>query len=123
MRWILLIIASLCEICWFYCIAYLNHVSWEELSNFSFIHREDAGLVALSILGYAGFGIANLILFTKALRQIAPAVAFSVWTGLALAGITLVDGLFLNIQLSVWQIGSIGLILIGVVGLKFYGNT
>jgi quaternary ammonium compound-resistance protein SugE len=123
MRWLFLILASVCEICWFYCISYLNQVTVGELLDFSFINRKDASLISLSVVGYAGFGIANIFLFAKALQKIPAAIAFSVWSGLALAGITLFDGLFMNIQLNFYQIGSIGLIIVGVIGLKFYGNT
>lgn len=123
MRWLFLILASVCEICWFYCISYLNQVTVGELLDFSFINRGNAGLIALSVVGYAGFGVANIILFAKALQKIPAAIAFSVWSGLALAGMTLFDGLLMHVQLNFYQLGSIGLIIIGVIGLKFYGNT
>lgn len=123
MRWLFLILASICEICWFYCISYLNEVTVQELLSFSFIYRPDSILIALSIVGYAGFGIANIVFFAKALQKIPAAVAFSVWSGLALAGMTLLDGLFMHVSLNLYQIGCIGLIILGVIGLKFYGNT
>jgi quaternary ammonium compound-resistance protein SugE len=81
------------------------------------------GLISLSLAGYIGFGIANMLFFVKAIQKIPASIAFSIWTGLALTGITLVDGLFIHIELSIAQIISIFLILVGVIGLKFYGNT
>lgn len=72
----------------------------------------------VAILGYIGFGIANIILFAKAIQKIPPAIAFSVWTGLALTGITLMDVILKNISFNYWQLISIVLILAGVIGLK-----
>src|ERR1700741_1923395 len=102
MHWLFLILAATCEMLWFYCIAYLNKFSLKEITHLEFMQREDAWWILGAILGYIGFGIANMIFFAKSIQKIAPAVAFSVWTGLALVGITLSDGLFGGIELS-WQ--------------------
>ena len=64
-----------------------------------------------------------MLLFMKAMQKIPASIAFSIWTGVALVGITIIDGLFLHINLSLLQIGSIAFIIIGVVGLKRYVNT
>lgn len=123
MRWIYLILASCCEIAWFYCIGYLNQLTFRELYTFSFLQKEDVYLTIVAVVGYILFGIANMLLFMKAIQKIPASIAFSIWTGVALVGITIIDGLFLNINLTVQQIGSIALIIIGVIGLKRYGNT
>jgi quaternary ammonium compound-resistance protein SugE len=123
MRWIYLILASCCEIAWFYCIGYLNKLTFRELYTFSFLQKEDVYLTIVAVVGYILFGIANMLLFMKAIQKIPASIAFSIWTGVALVGITIIDGLFLNINLTVQQIGSIALIIIGVIGLKRYGNT
>jgi quaternary ammonium compound-resistance protein SugE len=123
MRWIYLILASCCEIAWFYCIGYLNKLTFRELYTFSFLQKEDVYLTIVAIVGYILFGIANMLLFMKAIQKIPASIAFSIWTGVALVGITIIDGLFLNINLTIQQIGSIALIIVGVIGLKRYGNT
>ena len=123
MRWIYLILASCCEIAWFYCIGYLNKLTFRELYTFSFLQKEDVYLTIVAIVGYILFGIANMLLFMKAIQKIPASIAFSIWTGVALVGITIIDGLFLNINLTIQQIGSIALIIIGVIGLKRNGNT
>lgn len=122
MRWLFLILAAICEMLWFYCIAYLNKFTLEEITNLDLLHAEHGWWVIGAIVGYAGFGIANMIFFTKSVRRIPAAVAFSVWTGLALVGITLCDGLFRGVDLYWPQIGCIVLILAGVMGLKFYSK-
>lgn len=122
MHWIFLILASICEMLWFYCIAYLNNLSFKELAKMQWMNNPDGWWTIVAIIGYAGFGVANMIFFAKSIQRIAPGVAFAVWTGVALAGITLSDAVFRGVDMSPQQIISIGLILIGVVGLKFYSK-
>jgi quaternary ammonium compound-resistance protein SugE len=86
------------------------------------MNAEHGWWVLGAIAGYAGFGVANMLFFAKSIRKIAPAVAFAVWTGLALVGITLCDGLFRGVELYWPQIGCILLILTGILGLKFYSK-
>ena len=118
MRWIYLILASCCEVMWLYCVAYLNKLSWEQLSGFSFVNEENSGWIFASIIGYIGFGLANVILFAKAIAKISPSVAFAVWTGLALVGVTLIDFLWKDIRFNYLQLISIMLILGGIIGIK-----
>ena len=118
MRWIFLILASCCEVMWLYCVAYLNKLSWEQLSSFSFVNEDNGGWVIASIIGYAGFGIANVILFAKAIAKIPASVAFAVWTGLALVGVTIIDFLWKDISFNYLQLVSIVLILVGIIGIK-----
>ena len=118
MRWIYLILASCCEVMWLYCVAYLNKLSWEEISGFTFINNENSFWILASIAGYAVFGIANVILFAKAIAKIPPSIAFAAWTGLALVGITVIDFLWKNISFNYLQLISIALILGGIIGIK-----
>lgn len=103
---------------WLYCVAYLNKLSWEQLSSFSFVNEDNGGWVMASIIGYAGFGIANVILFAKAIAKIPASVAFAVWTGLALVGVTIIDFLWKDISFNYLQLVSIVLILVGIIGIK-----
>ncbi len=119
MHWIFLILAAVCEMLWFYCIAYLNKYTFNELISLSFLEEPNGWWTVASIAGYAILGVANMVLFAKAIQKIVPSIAFAVWTGLALAGITLSDGLIRNIPFSWTQITSICLIILGVIGLKF----
>ncbi len=103
---------------WLYCVAYLNKLSWKQLSSLSFVNEENNGWIFASIIGYASFGIANVILFTKAVAKISPSIAFAAWTGLALVGITVIDFLWKDISFSYLQLVSITLILGGIIGIK-----
>jgi quaternary ammonium compound-resistance protein SugE len=118
MHWLFLILASVCEICWLYCIRYLNFVSAGELLTLQFIHKENSWLIIFALLGYAGFGIANVLLFSMAMKKIPASTAFSTWTGLALCGTTLVDAYFLHLDFTVEQGIFMVLICAGILGLK-----
>lgn len=124
MRWIFLILASCCEVLWFYCIAYLNQFTFKELYTFCNpgegrdIYSDNWMLILGAIMGYVAFGIANMLFFARAIQKIAPAIAFSVWTGLALVGITVMDVVLKDISFNFWQAISIALILAGIAGVK-----
>lgn len=118
MQWLFLILASCCEVLWFYCIAYLNHLKFRDLYTLSFLQSDNWLWILLAIIGYAAFGVANMIFFSKAVQKIAPAIAFAAWTGLALVGITLMEATFQDIQLNYWQGISMLFILIGIIGIK-----
>lgn len=118
MQWIFLILASCCEILWFYCIGYLNQLSFKDLYTLAFLRMDNALLLIVAILGYIVFGIANVIFFSKAIQKISASVAFAVWTGLALAGITVADFFIKDVHFNIIQILSIISILIGIIGIK-----
>ncbi|MCZ2443013.1 MAG: hypothetical protein LC101_04480 [Flavobacteriales bacterium] len=118
MHWILLFLASVCEVCWLYCIRYLNQVDIQSVTSFSFIHEKEGWLFIVAVLGYAGFGIANVLLFSSALKKIPASAAFGIWTGMAIVGNTVVDYSIFDIQFSLNQ-GIFALILcIGILGLR-----
>ncbi len=118
MQWLFLILASCFEILWFYCIAYLNNLKFSDLYTLSFLRSDNWILVLLAIAGYAAFGVANMVFFSKAVQKISPAIAFAVWTGVALLGITTIDAVLQDIQINLWQWISIVSVLIGVIGIK-----
>jgi quaternary ammonium compound-resistance protein SugE len=72
----------------------------------------------LPLLGYVGFGVANVYFFSLATKTIPMAVAFAVWTGVALLGAVLVDTFFFK-EPSTWkQLLFMTLIVVGVIGLR-----
>lgn len=118
MQWLFLILASICEICWLYCIRYLNNVSFESLVSLSFVQHPNSGWIIASLAGYAGFGVANVFLFSLAMKKIPASTAFGVWTGIALCGSTLVDAYLLKLDFTVAQGIFMILICAGIIGLK-----
>jgi quaternary ammonium compound-resistance protein SugE len=118
MSWMYLFIASLMEICWMYSLKSLDFgrirtAPWAEaLSDAS------PWQALLPLLGYVGFGVANVYFFSLATKTIPMAVAFAVWTGVALLGAVLVDTFFFK-EPSTWkQLLFMTLIVVGVIGLR-----
>lgn len=71
------------------------------------------------------YGSASLALYGLCFAFMAPAiktipvgVAYAVWSGLGLVGIAVLSQMFFEQKLSPAQIGFMGLILIGAVGLN-----
>ncbi len=65
--------------------------------------------------------IVSVVLLGAALRQLPVSIAYAVWTGIGAAGTAAIGMTLLNEPASLWRIACIGLILAGVLGLKF-GN-
>lgn len=119
MRWLFLILASCCEIGWFYSIRYLNHLSFEQIYKFHFLDDENAIGVIIALIGYVLFGILNIIFFAKAIQKIPASVAFAVWTGFALLGSTMIDVFVLKEDITFTQELCVLCILVGIVGMKY----
>jgi multidrug transporter EmrE-like cation transporter len=118
--WLFLIFAAICEAGWFQCIRKMNTLSFEGLLDGSILYVWGDELFAFtwSIGGYVTLGILNAWLFYKALKHVSASVAFSVWTGVALALMVGIDA-FIGQQLpDVLQLICLLAILIGVLGLK-----
>jgi small multidrug resistance pump len=71
------------------------------------------------------YGLASIVLFagcfwalSHVLTRIPVGVAYALWSGLGITLISLTGWLFLRQSLTLTQIGFIGLILLGVVGLN-----
>jgi quaternary ammonium compound-resistance protein SugE len=74
----------------------------------------------------AGFAICALISFTLlnvALRELEVGPAYAVWTGIGAAGAATVGMAFLGDAVSAAKLVSIGLIILGVIGLNLSGVT
>jgi quaternary ammonium compound-resistance protein SugE len=118
MHWLFLILASVCEICWLYCIRYMNQLSINELLSLEVFSKDDGWLAVVSIVGYAGFGVANVILFSAALKKIPASAGFGIWTGLAILGNTVIDHWVLGVDFSMLQGVFAFLLLAGILGLR-----
>jgi quaternary ammonium compound-resistance protein SugE len=118
--WIYILIASSCEIGWIYSLKYFN---FKQLMTFRitrlFVSWENFLLLAPG-LGYIGFGVGNIIFFSKAMKHIPASAAFATWMAVALIGVKLVDVLVLKETVSLPNIVFMTLIVIGIIGLKIY---
>jgi len=101
MAWAILVVAGLCEIAWAVGLKYTD----------GFTRPWPTTLVVVAM-------IASVWLLAIALRTIPVGTGYAVWTGIGAVG-TAVLGMFLfNESRDMLRVGSIMLILAGIVGLK-----
>lgn len=118
MAWLFLILASLMETAWFMCIRALRKVDFGALKQGRMEDFLGDGWALVALVGYGVFGVLNAWFLFKAMKHIPSSTAFGVWTGLALAEITLVDAWWLDLPLSLGHFVCMSLLLWGVLGLK-----
>ncbi|MBC7936581.1 MAG: hypothetical protein H7Y86_14620 [Rhizobacter sp.] len=118
MAWIYLFIASLFEIAWTYSLKLLDMRKVGDIKWLYFFNNPAGLIVLLPLLGYIFFGLANIICFSAAIKSIPAATAFSVWMGITLIGLKIVDISIFKQPYHLSQFFFIALILVGIVGLK-----
>jgi quaternary ammonium compound-resistance protein SugE len=74
----------------------------------------------LPLLGYIFFGLGNIYFFSLAMKDIPASTAFAVWMALALIFTKVVDVVIFQQPYNLQQIVFTILILIGIVGMKWY---
>jgi len=67
--------------------------------------------------------LANLFVLSQALKLLPTALAYSVWTGLGACGVALVGYFLQGESFGSAKVASIGMILLGVVGLRFFSTA
>ena len=65
---------------------------------------------------------ASLYLLSRALRTIPVGTGYAVWTGIGAAGTALIGMLLLGEPRTLARLACIGLILVGVIGLRVFPN-
>lgn len=74
----------------------------------------------IPFIGYILFGIANIYLFSLAIKQLPTAIAFAVWTATTLIFIKIAELIFFKQNISFVEIFFMLLIMAGILGLKIY---
>ena len=105
MAWIHLIVAGLLEIFWAICLKYTDGFSklWP------------------SVLTIAGM-IASFYFLAQALKTIPVGTGYAIWTGIGAAGTAILGIAVLGDSAAPVRILCIGLILVGVVGLRLVSD-
>lgn len=67
------------------------------------------------------FYLGSIVALTLALRKIDVSVAYAIWSGVGTAAIAVIGILFFQENISAIKIGSIALIVIGVIGVNMGG--
>jgi quaternary ammonium compound-resistance protein SugE len=104
MAWLTVIVAGIFETC------------------FAVLLKKSQGLTRL--WPTAGFAVCALISFgllTFALKKLEVGSAYAVWTGIGATGTAIVGMMALGESVSALKLISIGLILLGVIGLNLAG--
>lgn len=101
MAWLILVVAGLFEIAWAIAMKKLQGGSRPWLFAF---------MVATMV--------ASFVLLSRAMRDLPVGTAYAVWTGIGAAGTALLGILLFGEPASAARLGSIALIVAGIVGLK-----
>ncbi|MEH6564259.1 MAG: quaternary ammonium compound efflux SMR transporter SugE [Halopseudomonas sp.] len=103
MAWVILFLAGIFEVGWAVGLKYTDGFSrlWPSLLTLS------ALLISFALLGVA-------------MKTLPMSTAYAVWVGIGMLG-TAVLGLLLGDSMSLLRLASLGLITLGVLGLKMTG--
>jgi quaternary ammonium compound-resistance protein SugE len=120
LAWIYLLFAATCETAWTFCLKFIKFSDLKTLRFINF-YRWHGGLpVLIPFVGYILFGLANIYLFSMAIKQIPTATAFAVWTATTLIFIKAAELVFFNQRISLAEVFFMLLIMVGIMGLKIY---
>lgn len=104
MTWTLVFLAGLLEVGWAVGLKYTDGFS-----------RPVPTLLTVAAM------LASLVLLALAMRQLPVGTAYAVWVGIGAVG-TVIAGVFLfDESLSLARLASVGVIVVGVLGLKYAG--
>lgn len=106
MAWLILGIAVFTEICWALSLKWAAGLATWQASIVP---------IALSFL--------NMGLLALAMRGIPAGTAYAVWTGLGAVGVIIGGILFFGDRVNGVQMGFMALIVVGVVGTKFFASA
>jgi small multidrug resistance pump len=70
-----------------------------------------------SVLAFALYGL-SIVFLTLALRKIGIATAYAIWSGIGTAAIAVIGITYFKEPANIWKVLSLGLIILGVVGLN-----
>jgi quaternary ammonium compound-resistance protein SugE len=102
MSWTLLFLAGLLEVAWAIGLKYSE--------GFSRLWPSVATVIAMA---------ASMALLGMALRQLPLGTAYAVWVGIGAAGTVILGIMLFGESTSMLRLTCVGLIVLGVIGLKF----
>ena len=104
MEWIMLLLAGIFEVTWAVAMKYAD--------GFTRLLPS-----AVTVAGY----LASAVFLAMAMKKLPLGTAYAMWTGFGIVGTTLLGLLLFQERLSLPQAGCVGLIVLGIVGLKLLG--
>jgi quaternary ammonium compound-resistance protein SugE len=119
LAWIYLVLAATCETAWTFCLKYMKFSDLKTLRFINFFSWSGGLPVLIPFIGYLLFGLANIYLFSLAIKQIPTAIAFAVWTATTLILLKIAEVSFFHTRISLVEVFFMLVIMIGIFGLKF----
>lgn len=105
MKWLMLLLAGIFEIAWAIAMKYSNGFS----------------IVIPSIITVITY-LLSAVFLAYALKYLPLGMAYAMWVAFGIIGTTILAVLLFNEKLTIFQIISLILIIIGVVGLKLFAK-
>ena len=105
MKWLMLLFAGIFEIIWAVAMKYSNGFS----------------VLIPSIITAAAY-ILSAVFLAMALKYLPLGIAYVMWVAFGIAGTSILGVLLFNEKLTLLQLISIILIIIGVIGLKLFAK-
>jgi len=106
MAWILLAFAGLLEIVW--------AIGLKQSKGFTVLVPSVVTIVAM---------VLSFSLLAQALRTLPVGTAYAVWTGIGTVGATILGMVFFGEPRDISRVLCIGLIVFGILGLKFISSS
>ena len=116
--WIYIIIAALFQTFWGITLKILDFkkiitmISAGQIFNLEFV------LTLIPLLLYFGIGLVIVMVISKAYKLMPMSIVYAYWMGLTLVFQSVIDLLYFNEHFEWIQFGFLGLILIGIIGMK-----
>lgn len=121
MAWLYLLLAATCETAWTFSLKFMKFSDLKTLRFINFYKWQGGLPILLPFISYILFGLANIYLFSLAIKSLPTATAFAVWTATTLILIKISELIFFNQRISWLEIFFMMLIMVGILGLKIYG--
>jgi quaternary ammonium compound-resistance protein SugE len=101
MAWLVLFFAGLCEVAWAVGLKYTDGYTrlWPTVFTLAFM-------------------AASVLLLGVALKTLPLGAAYAIWTGIGAVGVAIMGVILFQETLDPVRLGAIGLIVLGIVGLK-----
>ena len=118
MAWVYLFLGAIFEMAWTFSLRFMSVKKLKTIHWKGIFSAHGDWTILWPFLGYVVFGLANVYCISIAMKDIPASTALAVWMGTALVGVKLVEILFLKAHYDIYQFLYIGLILLGIAGLK-----
>ena len=106
MNWLYIVFAGIMEIGWVISLKYT-----EGFTKF------------IPIIFYALFGFLSAFFFSNSLKSFPVGIAYSIWVGIAVIGITVVEYIFFQKTFNIINVFYMLMIIAGIIGLKLSSSS